>query len=101
LKTNISQAINAFNREGFVTIGIPSPIVTVLIGPEDLARLMARDMTDKKVLANMAEFPAVPKGKSIFRFQIMSTHRAEQINEAERTLVTSRADALAVLNSLK
>ncbi len=101
LKQNIDQAIHEFMKEGFVTTGIPSPIVPVLIGPENIARLMSKEMTDKGVLANMAEFPAVPKGKSIFRFQIMSNHRKEQIAEAAKILALTRKDSVSLLKKLK
>jgi 7-keto-8-aminopelargonate synthetase-like enzyme len=101
LKKNINDAIGEFKNYRFVTIGVPSPIVPVLIGPEDLTRLMAREMTNKGVLANMAEFPAVPKGKSIFRFQMMSNHRKEHIVEAARTLAATRTEAEGMLRELK
>ena len=35
-------------------------------------------------MANLVEFPAVPKGSARFRFQIMASHTDEQIEEAVR-----------------
>jgi 7-keto-8-aminopelargonate synthetase-like enzyme len=101
LKENIDHAIREFTAEGFITTGRPSPIVPVLIGPEDLARLMSKEMTSKGILANMAEFPAVPKGKAIFRYQMMSTHRKEQITEAAKILAITRKDSGGLLKRLK
>jgi 7-keto-8-aminopelargonate synthetase-like enzyme len=101
LKSNIDFAIREFQSNGFKTNGIPSPIVPVFIGAEDLARLISREITKKGLLANLAEFPAVPRGQSIFRFQLMSTHQSEQIDKAVRILKSTKSEAEISLRELK
>jgi 7-keto-8-aminopelargonate synthetase-like enzyme len=101
LHQNIAFGIEAFNRSGFETGGIPSPIVPVVIGPEDLARLMSKENVDRGLLANLAEFPAVPRHSAIFRFQMMSTHHREEISNAVSILCDSRDAATRTLKTLK
>jgi 7-keto-8-aminopelargonate synthetase-like enzyme len=101
LRDHIDFAIQAFTFNGFITTGVPSPIVPVLIGAEELARLISKETIKKGLLANLAEFPAVPKGKAIFRFQLMSTHRKQHIAEAVQILKNTKADAEMILRQLK
>ena len=46
------------------------------------------------LLANLVEFPAVARGKSRFRFQVMATHTETQVDRAveifERCLEEAR-----------
>lgn len=100
LMTNINHAINQFKKYDFETNGIPSPIVPVLIGNEDLARVIGRENIRNGLMANVAEFPAVPKGKAIFRFQLMSNHNAGEIEEAAEILSRSRSKAIDILRSI-
>jgi 7-keto-8-aminopelargonate synthetase-like enzyme len=101
LKEHIDFAIQEFTSNGFITTGVPSPIVPVLIGAEELARLISKETIKKGLLANLAEFPAVPKGKAIFRFQLMSTHEKQQISDAVQILKSTKADAEMILKQLK
>ena len=101
LNENINFAIRKFRENDFCTIGTPSPIVPVFIGEESFGRLITRENTKRGLLVNLAEFPAVPKGKSIFRFQLMGTHLEGQITEAIEVLKSSRKDAELILNELK
>lgn len=93
LKANIDFARSEFNKKGFTTIGTPSPIVPVFIGEEMLARLMTKELIKDGLLANLAEYPAVPKKKAIFRFQIMATHNSDQIPKAVEIMKTAHHEA--------
>ena len=99
-KENIDFAIKEFNKNGFVTNGIPSPIVPVLIGADDLARLISKEIINQGLLANLAEYPAVPKSQAIFRFQIMSNHTHSQIADAVQKIKHAKIDAEKTLKSL-
>jgi 7-keto-8-aminopelargonate synthetase-like enzyme len=101
LKENIDFAIQNFNNNEFFTIGVPSPIVPVFIGAESFARLITRENTKNGLLVNLAEFPAVPKGKSIFRFQLMCTHQKDQITRAIQIIKSAKKDAELILNEVK
>jgi 7-keto-8-aminopelargonate synthetase-like enzyme len=97
LMDNIHYALKTFQEYGFHVNGVPSPIIPVLIGNEILARIMARENIHKGLLANLSEFPAVPRRKAIFRFQMMSNHSAGEIDEGVRTLHRSREEAMTLL----
>ncbi len=81
---------------GFIVQGLPSPIVPVYVGTEKLARLTAREMENRNLIANMVEFPAVPRGKARFRLQIMAVHTPEQITYAVNIMQTLLANALSL-----
>jgi 7-keto-8-aminopelargonate synthetase-like enzyme len=79
---NINFAISELNKRGFMTNGIPSPFVPVLIGDSKLARLLSREILSMGLVANLIEFPAVPRNMSIIRFQMMGGMTEEQILRA-------------------
>jgi 7-keto-8-aminopelargonate synthetase-like enzyme len=78
------------SARGLSVTGVPSPIVPVYVGQEALARLTSRYLQENGLLANLVEFPAVPKGKARFRFQVMSSHRPSAIVEAAEIMARSR-----------
>ncbi len=100
LKDNINFAIKEFNKNGFITNGIPSPIVPVHIGADDLARLMSKEIINQRLLANLAEYPGVPKKQAIFRFQLMSNHTQKQISDAVQRMKTAKEDAASTLKEI-
>ena len=67
----------------------------MFVGDEKIARLTSRYLTDNSLLANLVEFPAVPRGKARFRFQVMATHRHQDIDAAVRIMIASRNQAVA------
>ncbi len=62
--------------------GTPSPIVPVIVGDDREARLIARQIARIGLLANLVEYPAVPRARARFRFQVMSTHTPKIAREA-------------------
>jgi len=54
----------------------------VKVGFEGLARLVSRRLPPAGLIANLVEFPAVPKGQARFRMQVMANHTAENIRDA-------------------
>ncbi|HEV2533543.1 aminotransferase class I/II-fold pyridoxal phosphate-dependent enzyme [Phenylobacterium sp.] len=67
---------------GFEVYGDPSAIVCVKMGSEALARLVARRLPEQGLIANLVEFPAVPKGQARFRMQVMANHTPQNIADA-------------------
>ncbi len=82
LMANILALRSALERAGFEVYGEPSAIVAVKMGSEAIARLVARQLSSLGLVANMVEYPAVPKGAARFRLQVMANHTAEQIAQA-------------------
>jgi len=92
--SNINRMRGSFALRGVECLGEPSNVVPVNVGDETLAKNMSGMLASKGLLASMVEFPAVPKGKARFRFQVMATHTARQIDDAVEifcaTLETAR-----------
>lgn len=80
--------------------GEPSAIVCVKMGSEALARLTSRRLPSLGMLANLVEFPAVPKGQARFRLQVMANHSQHDIVDAVHRLSSAIADATDDLRGL-
>lgn len=59
--------------------GDPSAIVPVEAGTEGLARIAAHRLSQQGVVANLVEYPAVPRGRARFRLQVMAGHSREDV----------------------
>jgi 7-keto-8-aminopelargonate synthetase-like enzyme len=90
LKELVNFTVSKFIEEGFVINGQPTQIVPVLIGHERIARIIFKESFQQGLMVNLVEFPAVPKGKAIFRFQLMATHREEEIEKAISMMKAAR-----------
>ncbi len=88
LRTVLMERIEEMRRvlaaEGLETLGDPSPIVPVKVGSEALARLVSRRLPALGIIANLVEFPAVAKGDSRLRLQMMPTHTSEHVHTWQR-----------------
>lgn len=60
---------------------------------EKVARWTGRRLEENGLIANLVEFPAVSRGKARFRFQVMATHTAGQIDRAVEIFERSLAEA--------
>ena len=83
------------------TYGDPSAIVCVKMGTESLARLVSRRLPAMGMIANLVEFPAVPKGQARFRLQVMAKHSQADILDGVHRLSTAVADAREDLEALE
>ncbi|MFN3726699.1 MAG: aminotransferase class I/II-fold pyridoxal phosphate-dependent enzyme [Allosphingosinicella sp.] len=93
LMSNIKMLRGLLGEVGLETYGDPSAIVCVKMGTEALARLASRRLPSMGMLANLVEFPAVPKGQARFRLQVMAKHSQRDILDAVYRLSTAVADA--------
>ena len=82
LAGNIASLRNALQSLSLNVMGIPSPIVPVLVGREDHVRVASSLLPGLGVLTNMAEFPAVPQDAARFRLQVMAGHSLEETQQA-------------------
>jgi 7-keto-8-aminopelargonate synthetase-like enzyme len=67
------------DMKGLQLLGIPSPIVPVVVGDEAVARVVSRQLPAVGCVANMVEYPAVAKGNARFRLQVMPGHTRQNI----------------------
>ena len=93
LMRNVLALRHALDQEGLGYYGDPSAIVCVKSGAEGLARLVARRLPALGLLANLVEYPAVPKGAARFRMQVMANHTQEQILRAVGVIKQAKAAA--------
>lgn len=82
LMGNILELRRQLTEAGFEVYGDPSAIVCVKMGGEGVARLVGRRLPDEGVIANLVEYPAVPKGQARFRMQVMANHTPQNIQDA-------------------
>ena len=108
LMSRILYTIDELNKRGFITNGYPSPIIPVLIGDARLARLLCREVLSMGLIANLIEFPAVPRNRSIIRIQMMGEMSQEHILQAcsimyeaivkvQNVLLNAKMDAIEIM----
>lgn len=100
LMTNVKVLRSLLGGCGLETYGDPSAIVCVKMGTEALARLVSRRLPSLGMIANLVEFPAVPKGQARFRLQVMAKHNQADILDAVHRLSTAVADGREDLHAL-
>jgi len=79
---NILRLRVGFESRGIECLGDPSNVVPVMCGDETVAKWTARLLEENGLIANLVEFPAVPRERARFRFQVMASHTEEQIDRA-------------------
>jgi 7-keto-8-aminopelargonate synthetase-like enzyme len=100
LLANVTSLRRELKEAGLEYYGDPSAIVCVKMGSEGLARLVSRRLPQLGLVANLVEFPAVPKGAARIRMQVMASHTEENISDAVRILGTAKAEAERELQDL-
>ncbi len=93
LMANIISLRRQLRAAGMDYYGDPSAIVCVKMGTEGLARLVSKALPELGLVANLVEFPAVPKGAARIRMQVMANHAESNIEDAVRWLKTARQQA--------
>lgn len=101
LMANVLNLREELREAGLDYYGDPSAIVCVKMGTEGLARLVSKQLVELGLIANLVEFPAVPKGAARIRMQVMANHSAQNIAEAVRVLKTARQQAEVELEGIK
>jgi glycine C-acetyltransferase len=93
LMANVLGLREQLRAAGLDYYGDPSAIVCVKMGTEGLARLVSKRLPELGLIANLVEFPAVPKGAARIRMQVMANHSEKNIADAVRILKTARQQA--------
>ena len=82
LMANVLSLRHQLREAGLDYYGDPSAIVCVKMGTEGLARLVSKRLPKLGLVANLVEFPAVPKGAARIRMQVMANHSEKNIADA-------------------
>lgn len=90
---NVISLRDQLKQTGLDYYGDPSAIVCVKMGSEGLARLVSRRLIELGLIANLVEFPAVPKNAARIRMQVMANHSSKNIAQAVRILGAAKAEA--------
>lgn len=79
---NILRLRAGCESRGIECLGNPSNVVPVVCGDETVAKWTSRLLEENGLVANLVEFPAVPRERARFRFQVMATHAEDQVDRA-------------------
>jgi 7-keto-8-aminopelargonate synthetase-like enzyme len=101
LMRNAEELRGMLGDAGVRCLGMPSPIVPVLIGGEAAARLASRLLARRGVFANQVEYPGVPLGAARLRLQLMANHNLQQVRRAARAVGDCIRYADAALGSAR
>jgi 8-amino-7-oxononanoate synthase len=71
-----------------ISPGHPSPIIPVVIGPEDDAMAAARELLDRGFLVPAIRPPSVPRGTSRLRITLSAAHSEKQVEALVEALAT-------------
>jgi 7-keto-8-aminopelargonate synthetase-like enzyme len=100
LMTNVVTLRERLRQTGLEIYGDPSAIVAVKMGTEATARLVSRALTGLGLIANLVEYPAVPKGAARFRLQVMAGHTLPQIDLAVSRMKMGLDQAMEELSEI-
>lgn len=70
----------ALASEGLEVLGDPSAIVSIKIDDEGFARMVSQRLGALGAIVNLVEYPAVARGSSLFRLQVMAKHTRDNID---------------------
>jgi hypothetical protein len=62
---------------------------------------VSKRLPELGLIANLVEFPAVPKGAARIRMQVMANHSEKNIADAVRILETAKAQAELELEGIQ
>jgi 7-keto-8-aminopelargonate synthetase-like enzyme len=80
LRQNIRTFLDEAHRYGMDTCLAGETAVTpIMIGSDDIAFMLSKQLEEDGILAPPAVFPAVPRGQARLRFCLTSEHKKEQI----------------------
>jgi len=78
---NVRTLREGMNELGFDTLGSQTPIVPVLVGPDELAMAFWKGLWEEGVFTTPALPPGVPNGQSIIRTSVNANHEPEQLQK--------------------
>lgn len=82
LEANIKVTRDRAAEHGIFAYGSPSPIVSLHIGPENVARLACAKAFHEGLVTTILEYPVVSRGKARFRLSMSPEHDEETLIKA-------------------
>src|SRR5581483_5325272 len=75
LRGNLSRVAEGARRLGLVVLGGETPIVSILIGDEDVTLRAGRELFEAGYYVQSVTFPAVPYHAGVLRIQVNANHQ--------------------------
>ncbi|MGO9744249.1 MAG: aminotransferase class I/II-fold pyridoxal phosphate-dependent enzyme [Roseiarcus sp.] len=97
---NVLSLRGKLGAAGLDVCGEPSPVVSVKMKTEALARLVSRQLVNAGMIANLIEFPLASRGQGRIRLLVMAEHAECEIAEGARLLEEAYRDACIELEEL-
>jgi len=72
---------------GFNVIEGRTPIISVVVGPPDLAVNLSQKLMERNILISPIRPPTVPQGKSRLRITVMANHAPSDLEYALNSIV--------------
>lgn len=85
---NVEQLRRGMKKLGFDTLGSETPIVPVLIGPDEITVLFWHALWEEGVFTTPALPPGVPSGQSLIRTSVNADHTPGQIDRLLEAFAT-------------
>lgn len=95
LASNIKVTRDRAAEHGIHAYGAPSPIVSLHVGPEKIARLACARAFHEGLVTTILEYPVVSRGKARFRLSMSPEHDHETLIRAVDTIAACIAWAEA------
>ncbi|WP_305839685.1 aminotransferase class I/II-fold pyridoxal phosphate-dependent enzyme [Photobacterium leiognathi] len=89
LMSNINVARERAKMHNIYVYGTPSPIVSLHVGSENIARLACARAFRMGVVTTVLEYPVVARGKARFRFSMSPEHEHETLIKAVDIIANS------------
>lgn len=77
---NTTKMFTSFRALGFEVGPSQTPIISIIVGENEKAFMMAMMLQEEGVFANVAVTPAVPNGRALIRTSYMATHTDEHLD---------------------
>lgn len=88
---NICYLRRELSGAGFRLLGVPSPIVPVVLGEINASRAVTRLAIEMGAIVNLVEHPAVASNKSRWRLQVMADHETGHLDKFVEIAARARA----------
>jgi glycine C-acetyltransferase len=79
LRRNITRLTNAARELGLTVLGQEAPIVSILIGDEEMTLAAGHFLFQKGYYVQSVTFPAVPYHAGVLRIQVNANHKLEAV----------------------
>lgn len=96
LMRNVCELRAELAKRGLPSLGGPSPIVPVVVGAEDVARIANGILAALGVCVSLGEFPKVAKGQARFALHVTASHSRSEIQQVADALRQAIDEAVVI-----